>query len=151
MVDVVTPEKRSQMMAGIRAKNTKPELLIRSGLHRLGYRFRLHDRCLPGKPDIVLRKYKSAIFVHGCFWHVHECNIFKWPQTRENFWRTKLLRNREVDSKSIAAIQGLGWRTAVVWECAIRGASSKTIPTVLGELDDWLQGGRSNLEIGGRI
>ncbi|MDP3676169.1 MAG: very short patch repair endonuclease [Novosphingobium sp.] len=151
MVDVVTPEKRSQMMARIRAKDTKPELVIRSGLHKLGYRFRLHDSCLPGKPDLVLRKYNAAIFVHGCFWHVHECNMFKWPQTREKFWRTKLLRNREVDITSLAAVQALGWRTAVAWECAVRGTLKKSISTVLSELDDWLQAGQSNLEIGSKI
>jgi DNA mismatch endonuclease, patch repair protein len=148
MADVVTPEKRSQMMAGIRGKNTKPELLIRHGLHRLGYRFRLHDKRLPGHPDLVLRKHNAVIFVHGCFWHGHGCDLFKWPQTREAFWRTKILRNSEVDANSIIAVRGLGWRVAVVWECSLRGKNKMPIPTVIERIDNWLSGNQPKLEIG---
>ncbi len=90
MPDVVSRAKRGEMMSGIRGKNTKPELVIRSALHRAGYRFRLHTRSLPGKPDLVLPKYRAAIFVNGCFWHGHDCHLFKWPGTRKDFWRAKI-------------------------------------------------------------
>lgn len=90
MADVVTPEKRSKMMSGIQGKNTKPELTIRKGLHALGFRYRLHGKTLPGKPDLVFPKYKAVIFIHGCFWHAHHCHLFKWPSTRVDFWQEKI-------------------------------------------------------------
>ena len=93
MADVVDRKTRSRMMSGIRGKNTRPELLIRKGLHARGFRFRLHDKRLPGKPDLVLPKYSAVIFVHGCFWHGHDCHLFKWPQSRREFWRKKITRN----------------------------------------------------------
>ena len=94
MNDVVDSATRSRMMSGIKGKNTKPELMVRSGLHRLGYRFRLHRKDLPGKPDLVFAKHRAVIFVHGCFWHYHDCHLFKMPSTRREFWETKIGRNR---------------------------------------------------------
>lgn len=137
MVDVVDAATRSRMMSGIRGRNTKPEILIRSLLHRHGFRFRLDVRELPGRPDIVLPRYRAAVFVHGCFWHGHDCALFKWPATRPEFWRDKIARNRANDAKAIAALAAQGWRVAVIWECALRGAS-RDPQAVVDRLAAWL-------------
>jgi DNA mismatch endonuclease (patch repair protein) len=139
MVDIVDAATRSRMMSGIRGRNTKPEILIRSLLHRRGFRFRLNARDLAGRPDIVLPRYRAVIFVHGCFWHGHDCHLFKWPQTRPEFWRDKIGRNRANDAKAQAALLEAGWRVATVWECALRGAN-RDIDGVLQRLIDWLHG-----------
>ncbi|GJH36728.1 DNA mismatch endonuclease Vsr [Paraburkholderia hospita] len=139
MVDIVDAATRSRMMSGIRGRNTKPEILIRSQLHRRGFRFRLDARDLAGRPDIVLPRYRAVIFVHGCFWHGHDCHLFKWPQTRPEFWRDKIGRNRANDAKAQAALLEAGWRVATVWECALRGAN-RDIDGVLQRLIDWLHG-----------
>ena len=110
MADVVSAEVRSRMMAGIRGKNTKPEMIIRRGLHARGFRYLLHDKRLPGKPDLVLPKHRAVIFVNGCFWHGHDCPLFKWPKTRKGFWRTKIARNRENDESAVIALRRSGWR-----------------------------------------
>ena len=110
VADIVAPAVRSRMMAGIRAKHTRPELLIRRGLHACGFRFRLHQRNLPGKPDLVLAKYHAAIFVNGCFWHCHDCELFRWPASREAFWRRKLLSNRESDKVVRNELLQAGWQ-----------------------------------------
>ena len=112
MVDIVDSATRSRMMSGIRGRNTKPEVLIRSLLHRQGFRFRLDARDLPGRPDIVLPRYRAVVLVHGCFWHGHDCHLFKWPQTRPEFWREKIGRNRSNDDKVRAALLAGGWRVA---------------------------------------
>ena len=119
MADVVTAAVRSRMMARIGGKNTKPELLLRKGLHEQGFRFRVHRRDLPGTPDIVLPKYRAVLFAHGCFWHGHDCHLFKVPATRTDFWLTKIARNKEVDRKAQAALALAEWRRGIVWECAI--------------------------------
>lgn len=137
MVDIVDPATRSRMMSGIRARNTKQEVLIRSSLHRRGFRFRLHVRNLPGKPDMVFPRYRAVIFVHGCFWHGHDCSLFKWPGTRPEFWREKIGRNQRNDHRTRAALISAGWRVGVVWECAIRGAD-KDLDGVIRRLADWL-------------
>lgn len=139
MVDVVTPEKRSQMMAGIGGKNTKPELIIRKGLHAKGYRFRLHVRSLPGKPDIVFPRYRAVIFVNGCFWHGHGCHLFKWPSTRVQFWKDKILGTIERDKGKLEALQLAGWRTLTIWECALKGKSRLQIDSVIEAAADWLE------------
>ena len=150
MADVVPPDVRSRMMAGIRGKNTKPEMLLRSGLHRAGFRFRIHDRKLPGKPDIVLPKYRAVIFVHGCFWHGHDCHLFKWPKTREEFWRRKIARNREVDAVNEAAIGERGWRCAIVWECATKGRRRLDIEKIITLCATWILSDKASLSIQGR-
>jgi DNA mismatch endonuclease, patch repair protein len=119
LVDIVDKLTRSRMMAGIKSKNTKPEIIVRKALHGAGFRFRLHDKTLPGKPDIVLRKYKTVVFVHGCFWHGHECEKFKWPKTRKAFWRKKIQANIERDTRSKSALNLLGWSTIEHWECEL--------------------------------
>lgn len=124
MADIVDPHKRSEMMSGIRAKNTKPEILVRQLLHRLGYRFRLHCKDLPGKPDIVLPRWKTVIFVHGCFWHGHDdCPLFRLPKSRTEFWETKIAKNKCRDAEVRMQLEASGWKTITVWECAIKGKS----------------------------
>ena len=119
-MDRISKERRSWNMSRIRSRDTKPELLVRSLLHRNGFRFRLHRRDLPGTPDIVLPKYKTVILVHGCFWHQHPgCRRAKRPQTRAEFWRVKLDANITRDAAASAALERAGWRTLVIWECEI--------------------------------
>lgn len=136
--DIVTPEKRSRMMSGIRDKNTRPELLVRRGLHSRGFRFRLHVRDMPGKPDIVLPRYRAVVFVHGCFWHGHDCHLFKWPGSRQEFWRAKILTNQANDEKSDAALTSAGWRICTIWECALKGRTRLPPEEVVDEVARWL-------------
>lgn len=128
-------------MSGIRGKNTKPELLIRSNLHREGFRFRVHVRDMPGKPDIVLPRYRAVILVHGCFWHGHDCNLFRMPGTRTDWWRAKLEGNRTNDERAVEALLEAGWRVAVVWECALKGRERLDEQAVTERLVDWLRHG----------
>ena len=121
MTDILSKEKRSWNMSRIRSGNTKPEIAVRRTLHVLGYRFRLHRKDLPGKPDIVLPKYKTVIFVHGCFWHRHEnCRYSYNPKSRAKFWQDKFTANIERDKRSAADLKMLGWRQLVIWECETR-------------------------------
>lgn len=148
MTDVVDKKTRSRMMSGIRAKNTKPEILIRSLLHQRGYRFRLHVRDLSGQPDIVLKKYRAVIFIHGCFWHRHECHLFKWPKTRPEFWKNKINRNHENDSRALHDLKASGWRVCIIWECSIKGAN-KDMKKIIMRLESWLNGQNDFMEIKG--
>lgn len=121
MADVFSPDKRSEVMSRIKGCNTKPEKTVRSLLHRLGYRFRLHCKDLPGKPDIVLPKYKTVIFVHGCFWHRHiNCNFAYIPKSRSDFWAKKFALNVARDIQVKSELEKLGWQVIVVWECELR-------------------------------
>jgi DNA mismatch endonuclease (patch repair protein) len=138
MADIVTPEVRSRMMAGIRAKNTQPELLIRRALFALGFRFRIHDRRLPGKPDIVLPKYRAVILIHGCFWHGHRCHLFKWPSTRPEFWRAKIEQNSTADSRNRQALRRDGWRILTIWECALKGRAKLPENEILAQAGKWV-------------
>ena len=120
-MDVFSRRKRSQIMSRISGKNTKPEILVRSILHRMGYRFRVHKKDLPGKPDITLPKHKKVIFVHGCFWHGHKnCPRSKRPGTNIEFWNKKIDGNIERDKKNIQSLESLGWKTLVLWTCEIK-------------------------------
>jgi DNA mismatch endonuclease, patch repair protein len=120
MTDIVDKATRSRMMSGIRGKNTKPEIAVRSYLHRKGFRFRLHRKDLPGKPDIVLPKYKLAIFVHGCFWHRHKnCKFAYTPKSNRAFWNRKFRENLARDTKNLKALSREGWRALVLWECKV--------------------------------
>ena len=121
MTDFMKPEVRSQVMSRIRSKNTRQEVWLRKGLFAEGFRYRLHRTDLPGKPDIVLPRYGAAIFVHGCFWHGHDCHLFRMPASRTEFWRAKIEANRERDDRNIRELRERGWRVLVVWECAGRG------------------------------
>ncbi len=137
------------MMAGIGAKNTKPELLIRSGLFKLGYRYRLHGKSLPGKPDLVFASRKAVIFVNGCFWHGHDCHLFKWPQSREKFWYDKIANNIRRDRKVRAELAEAGWRVCDVWECQMKGKERLPFEAVLSRCSEFLDGNASRLSVGG--
>ncbi len=121
MADNLTAEQRKKNMTAIKSRHTKPELIVRSIIHRLGFRFRLHDAKLPGKPDIVLPRHKKIILVHGCFWHIHDCkrgNVT--PKTNVEYWQTKRLRNVERDRANLKVYKKEGWKTLTVWECEIK-------------------------------
>lgn len=128
------------MMAGIRGKDTKPELLLRKAMHARGFRFRLHDRRLPGSPDLVFPRYRAAVFVHGCFWHRHEdCRFATTPATRPEFWAEKFKANVARDMKHEAALVAAKWRVAIVWECRIKNSLEDTAD----ELACWLENEKS--------
>ncbi|MFC3632211.1 very short patch repair endonuclease [Paracoccus angustae] len=121
MTDFLTPEKRSALMSRVRGKNTKPEMIVRRALHAMGVRYRLHAKELPGKPDIVMRPRRAAIFVHGCFWHSHPgCRRCRIPSSNSEFWAAKLERNRNRDLEALAKLEHDGWRVLVMWECEIK-------------------------------
>ena len=133
MADVHTKEVRSYNMSQIRSKNTKPELVVRKYLFTKGFRYRLHSKDLPGKPDIVLPKYRTVIFVHGCFWHGHEgCKYFVVPKTNTQWWTDKITGNNAKDKKAIKALKKDGWKVIVIWECNLKPA--KVEPTLLSLL-----------------
>lgn len=135
MVDIVTPDVRSRMMAAIGGRNTRPEVALRKALHAYGVRFRLHRKDLPGSPDLVFPRYRAVAFVHGCFWHRHAgCRYATTPSTRPEFWQAKLDANVARDGRVAKELEKLGWRVATVWECAIRSR----LPEVASELVAWL-------------
>ncbi len=120
-MDTMTPQERSRCMAAVKSKDTRPEMLVRRYLHAQGFRFGIHNSKLPGSPDLVLRKYKTVIFVNGCFWHGHEgCKFFRLPKTNVEFWQTKILRNMERDIRTAAELAAKGWRVITVWECELK-------------------------------
>lgn len=120
MADHVTPERRSAIMSKVRTKNTKPELLVRKMLHRLGYRYRLHRRDLPGSPDLVFPSRKKAIFVHGCFWHGHGCQWGRLPKSKLDYWGPKIEANRNRDARNLKALSDATWSSKVIWQCELR-------------------------------
>ena len=150
MADTLTPSKRSEMMSRIRSKDTKPETMVRSGLHRAGFRFRLHARSLPGRPDIVLRKHNAVIQVNGCFWHGHRCHLFRWPGSRETFWREKIEGNRARDRRNVSLLRRSGWKTAIVWECSLKGKTSIGTDAVVERLARWLGNNEPSISIRGK-
>lgn len=119
MADNHSKEIRSYNMSRIRSKNSKPEIVVRKYLFDKGFRYRLNDKRYPGKPDIVLPKYKTVIFINGCFWHKHDCSRFVWPQSNTEYWHTKILGNVERDKKNYKCLEESGWRVIVIWECEI--------------------------------
>lgn len=149
MADVVSPAKRSQMMSGIRGKNSAPELLVRKALFAMGHRYRLHRRDLPGMPDIVMSGRKIAIFVHGCFWHAHQgCKYAKMPSTRIEFWTTKLNGNVDRDQRAATKLAEMGWRVLIVWECSTRDAEA--VANLPKALRRWIDSDSRFCEISGQ-
>ena len=127
---------RSRNMASIKNKNTKPELLIRHGLHSRGLRFRIHQAGLPGKPDLVFSSAKTVVFVNGCFWHAHEgCKFFRYPKSNRSWWKAKLDKNRTRDANNIQCLENMGWNCIVVWECSLRNRSESEVAILLNGLE----------------
>ena len=138
-------------MAAIHGKNTKPEMLLRRALHAKGFRFRLHDRRLPGRPDLVFPKYQAVVFVNGCFWHGHQCGQFRWPAGREEFWRAKIGGNMARDHANFPALQNVGWRVGIVWECALKGMGRLGVEAVVDAIAGWLSSEARDLVVQGGI
>ena len=133
-MDTVDQQTRSEIMSRVKSKNTTPELKFRKGMFARGFRYRLHGK-LPGKPDLVFQRYKSVIFVNGCFWHGHDCPRFRIPSTNVDYWKAKLERNMENDKRNHEMLRSLGWRVLVVWECTL---TRKAITDSLDQAADWL-------------
>ena len=147
-MDVVDRETRSRMMSGIGSKNTKPELLILKKLFSLGFRYRINNTKLAGSPDIVLPKYHAVIFIHGCFWHGHDCELFRLPGTRTEFWKEKIDINRSRDAKVLNQLHAESWRICIVWECAIKGKPQlQIIDSTINKIVEWLRSDQIWLEL----
>ena len=128
------------MMAGIKGKDTKPELIVRRGLHRIGLRYVLHDKRLPGRPDLVFPKFRAVVFVNGCFWHGHCCRSFRWPKTRPEFWREKINSNKARDTQTKLKLAAAGWRQMTIWECELKGKDCDRAMSVVAGCAKWLIG-----------
>ena len=137
MADVHDKASRSFNMSRIRSKNTKPEMIVRKFLFKRNFRYRLHDKSLPGKPDLVFPKYKTVIFVHGCFWHGHEgCKYYVIPKTRTEWWLKKINRNKELDIRNMRELRTLGWKMITVYECELKnGKADNTLKNILAEME----------------
>ena len=147
MTDVHSPAVRSKNMQAIRSKNTRPEITVRSLLHAAGFRYRLHVSDLPGKPDMVFPNFRAVIMVNGCFWHGHDCQFFKLPSTRTDFWKQKIEKNRANDARSSLALRAAAWRVAIVWECALRKNIADGFANVTQQLSDWLRSSDVSIEL----
>ena len=146
-MDVLTPEQRRRCMTRIKARNTKPEVLLRKALFALGFRYRLHDRRLPGTPDLVFPKFRAAVFVNGCFWHGHDCPLFAVPQTNTDFWLQKIGATRARDKRAVSSLRRMGWRVLTVWECTLRRPTKVPVGAVATRAARWLSGTRGLGEI----
>jgi DNA mismatch endonuclease (patch repair protein) len=149
-MDVHSTAVRSKNMRAIKSKNTRPEIFIRQLLHGLGFRFRIHITNLPGTPDIVLRKYKAIIFVHGCFWHGHNCHLFKLPKTRTKFWLNKINDNARRDKKAYQELTHRGWKILYIWECALKGKRKLEVTRLKETIEEWLMAIKYSAEISHR-
>ena len=138
MTDIEDKEKRSRMMAGIKGKESKPELMIRKALFARGFRYKLHDKSLPGKPDMVFPKYRAVIQVNGCFWHRHDCHIFKWPKSRTEFWKAKITGNVERDRRNINLLEEQGWQVLTIWECSLKGKTKEPLDKLIDRIEAWI-------------
>ena len=139
MTDVLTPAQRRLNMSRIHGKDTRPELLVRRGLHARGLRFRLHRRDLPGRPDLAFPRLRAVVFVHGCFWHGHDCPMFKLPATRSEFWASKIASNRQRDAQVLESLAASGWRSLIIWECSLRGPARRPLDQILDQVAEWLR------------
>lgn len=145
MVDTVTPEVRSRMMAAVKSRDTAPEMALRKTLHAKGFRYRVHSRIGKSRPDMSLSKFRAAVFVHGCFWHGHAaCRLSRTPKSNVGFWTEKIERNSARDTRNLMELEAAGWRVAVVWECAVRDLGIEAVADMVA---DWLPGNGGGLEI----
>ena len=149
MADRVDAATRSRIMALIRSTDTEPELAVRKALCARGFRYRVHVKDLPGSPDIVFRRLGAVIFVNGCFWHMHDCALFRRPASRPVFWEEKLRRNRERDARMREALYGAGWRCLTVWECSTRDPERREFEQVIVSISAWLKGTATEHEVRG--
>lgn len=146
-MDIVSKNKRSEMMSGIQGKNTKPELRIRKALFNRGFRYRLYSKKLPGKPDIILKQWRAIIFIHECFWHGHNCHLFKWPSTRIEFWRKKIGNTAIRDKRIVNELKEKNWRVAIVWECSMRGKYRQDFESVIDQIAGFIKSDDHFVEI----
>jgi DNA mismatch endonuclease, patch repair protein len=149
LTDVHDKVARSRNMAAIRSRHTRPELAVRKALHSLGLRYRLHVSKLPGNPDLVFPKHQAVLFVNGCFWHRHDCYLFKWPATREEFWKNKIARNVLNDKRAVEELLNMGWRVGVIWECALKGRVKLDKTGAIKKIAQWVNSCEKTLEIRG--
>ena len=150
MTDIVDKKTRSRMMAGIKGKDTQPELVIRKALFAKGFRYRLHSTKIPGTPDIIFSRFRALIFINGCFWHGHDCHLFKWPSSNITFWESKIRRNQEKDKKNYEILKKNSWRILVVWECALKGRKKIDLVSLIEWVQDWLLHSNKSCEISGK-
>jgi DNA mismatch endonuclease (patch repair protein) len=150
MADIFSTKRRSELMSGIKGKDTKPELLLRKHLHIAGFRYKLHDKNLPGRPDLVFPKYKAVIQINGCFWHRHNCHLFKWPSTNKEFWKRKINGNKYRDHISEEKLLSTGWRLLIIWECSLKGKNKIQLSKIINRTSKWLKSKSSFKEICGR-
>jgi len=136
-MDSLTKKQRSYNMSMIKSKDTKPEIIVRKFLHKIGYRFRIHKKSLPGKPDIYIKKLNLVIFVHGCFWHDHGCTLSNSPKTNSEYWKNKFKINKNRDKLNINNLKNLGYNVAIIWECNIRNNSHRIETFLQGILKDF--------------
>jgi DNA mismatch endonuclease (patch repair protein) len=147
LADTLSREQRSRNMASIRSKDTQPEMAIRRGLHARGFRYGLHSAAFPGKPDLVLTKYRTVIWIHGCYWHGHDCGEVKPASTNKVYWGPKIEKNRTRDARNRAAVEAAGWRHLTIWECAFRRKGAIALDEVVTSVERWLREGGSSAEI----
>ena len=148
-MDTVDKATRSKIMASVGQKDTGPEILLRSALHKCGLRYRLHDRNLPGSPDLVFPRFSAVIFVHGCYWHSHGCYRSTIPKSRRGFWIKKFKDNKDRDERKIRQLLEKGWRVQIVWECALAGKNSRPVDFIVDAVCAWLNGADARAEISG--
>ncbi|GAA5521510.1 DNA mismatch endonuclease Vsr [Aliifodinibius salicampi] len=149
MADTHSTEVRSKNMAAIQSKDTKPEIMIRRALHSEGIRYGLHNKKLPGTPDLHFRKYNAVLFVNGCFWHKHDCPLFNMPQSNIDYWKNKFKRNQNRDRQKINELKDAGKRISIIWECALKGKHSLPLENVTEKMIIWLNSGKRFVEIEG--
>lgn len=149
MADSVSSQKRSEVMARVRSRDTRPEMVVRRGLHARGFRYRLHVKDLPGKPDMVFRKYGAVVLINGCFWHGHDCQLYRFPKSNTSYWIPKIRGNIERDKRHMRALRERGWRILIIWECALKGRNKLPLVCVLDDSSRWLINGSQFQEIAG--
>lgn len=150
MADWLSKDVRSKVMASILSKNTKPEIIIRSALHKAGFRFRLHDKALPGKPDITLPKYKAVIQINGCFWHAHNCDVGKIPASKQEYWKPKLARTKQREEANRQKLNELGYTVLTIWECALVRKNKLPLDMLISDIAAWITSKAGNAEIRGK-
>ena len=146
----IVSDARRRNMSAIRATNTKPELDVRRGLHARGFRFRIHVKTMQGTPDIVLKRYRAVVLVNGCFWHGHDCSLFRLPKTNAEFWRSKIDATKGRDDRNISSLTEQSWRVAIIWQCSLKSVEDRA--ETIAELDQWLRfGGTTKFETNPKV